>query len=99
MGCSKMRLFSQDKMVCFVFFTAANGAGLFLITELRHWPFLPASRPSAFEILVFSKFQKNGGIRMGFNCAAEKAKFDREWAKLRKEYANAGMSEKAFKNI
>lgn len=34
---------------------------------------------------------------MGFNCAAEKAKFDREWAKLRKEYANAGMSEKAFK--
>lgn len=33
---------------------------------------------------------------MGFNCAAEKAKFDREWAKLRKEYANAGMSEKSI---
>ena len=36
---------------------------------------------------------------MGFNCAAEKAKFDREWAKLRKEYANAGMSEKSIQKI
>lgn len=36
---------------------------------------------------------------MGFNCAAEKAKFDREWAKLRKEYANAGMSEEGIQKI
>lgn len=34
---------------------------------------------------------------MGFNCAAEKAKFDREWAKLRKEYANAGMGKEAIR--
>ena len=36
---------------------------------------------------------------MGFNCAAEKAKFDREWEKLRKEYANAGMSEEGIRKI
>ena len=36
---------------------------------------------------------------MGFNCAAEKAKFEREWAKLRKEYASAGMSEEAIQKI
>ena len=29
---------------------------------------------------------------MGFNCAQEKAKFDREWLRLRKEYTDAGMS-------
>ena len=28
---------------------------------------------------------------MGFNCAQEKAKFDREWLRLRKEYTDAGM--------
>ena len=27
---------------------------------------------------------------MGFNCAQEKAKFDREWLRLRKEYTDAG---------
>ena len=33
---------------------------------------------------------------MGFNCAQEKAKFDREWLRLRKEYTDAGMSETAI---
>ena len=33
---------------------------------------------------------------MGFNCAQEKAKFDREWLRLRKEYTDAGMSEAVF---
>ena len=36
---------------------------------------------------------------MGFNCAQEKAKFDREWLRLRKEYADAGMSETAIQKI
>ena len=36
---------------------------------------------------------------MGFNCAQEKAKFDREWLRLRKEYADAGMSEAAIQKI
>ena len=36
---------------------------------------------------------------MGFNCAKEKAKFDREWLRLRKEYKNAGMSEAAIQKI
>ena len=35
---------------------------------------------------------------MGFNCA-QKAKFDREWLRLRKEYADAGMSEAAIQKI
>lgn len=30
---------------------------------------------------------------MGFNYAKEKEKFDREWAKLRKDYAQAGKIE------
>ena len=29
---------------------------------------------------------------MGFNCAQEKAKFDREWQRLRKEYTDAGIA-------
>ena len=29
---------------------------------------------------------------MGFNCAQEKAKFDREWLRLRKEYTDAGIA-------
>lgn len=33
---------------------------------------------------------------MGFNYAKEKAEFDREWNKLRKEYRAAGMSESAI---
>ena len=36
---------------------------------------------------------------MGFNCAQEKAKFDREWLRLRKEYTDAGMSEAAIQKI
>ena len=36
---------------------------------------------------------------MGFNCAQEKAKFDREWLRLRKEYKDAGMSEAAIQKI
>ena len=36
---------------------------------------------------------------MGFNCAQEKAKFDREWLRLRKEYTDAGMSEEAIQKI
>ena len=36
---------------------------------------------------------------MGFNCAQEKAKFDREWLRLRKEYTDAGMSETAIQKI
>ena len=33
---------------------------------------------------------------MGFYYASEKRKFDREWARLTKEYAEAGMSESAI---
>ena len=33
---------------------------------------------------------------MGFNYASEKRKFDREWERLSKEYAEAGMSESAI---
>ena len=36
---------------------------------------------------------------MGFNCAQEKAKFGREWLRLRKEYTDAGMSEAAIQKI
>lgn len=36
---------------------------------------------------------------MGFNYAKEKAKFEREWAKLRREYAQAGMSEATIQEI
>lgn len=36
---------------------------------------------------------------MGFNCAKEKAKFDREWAKLREEYRTTGMSEDAIQKL
>ena len=36
---------------------------------------------------------------MGFNCAQEKAKFDREWLRLRKKYTDAGMSEAAIQKI
>lgn len=36
---------------------------------------------------------------MGFNCAQEKAKFDHEWLRLRKEYTDAGMSEAAIQKI
>ena len=53
--------------------------------------FLFCSRVSAFEILVFSKFQKIGGIRNGIQLRTGKAKFDREWLRLRKEYTDAGI--------
>lgn len=36
---------------------------------------------------------------MGFNYAKEKEKFDREWAKLRKDYAQAGMGEEAIQEM
>lgn len=36
---------------------------------------------------------------MGFHYAKEKAKFDREWCKLRKLYEQAGMSESAIDEI
>lgn len=36
---------------------------------------------------------------MGFNCAREKAKFEREWEKLRAEYQAAGMSEDAIQKL
>lgn len=36
---------------------------------------------------------------MGFNCAKEKAKFDRERANLRAEYQTAGMSEATIQKL
>ena len=36
---------------------------------------------------------------MGFHYAKEKAKFDHEWVKLRKEYEQAGMSRSAIEEI
>jgi len=36
---------------------------------------------------------------MGFNYRREKEKFDREWGKLRREYAQAGMGEEAIQEI
>lgn len=36
---------------------------------------------------------------MGFNNAAEKKKFDKRWAILRKKYCNAGMSEEAIQDL
>lgn len=59
----------------------------------------PSPRASAFEILAFSKFQKIGGIRNGIQLRTGKAKFDREWLRLRKEYTDAGMSETAIQKI
>lgn len=36
---------------------------------------------------------------MGFNYASEKKKFDREWARFRKDYAQAGMCEEAIREM
>ena len=36
---------------------------------------------------------------MGFNYRKEKERFDREWARLRKEYLQAGMSEAAIQEM
>lgn len=36
---------------------------------------------------------------MGFNYAKEKKQFDREWEKLRKEYADAGMAPSAIESM
>lgn len=36
---------------------------------------------------------------MGFNYALEKSNFEREWAKLRKVYEKAGMTEEAIQSI
>ena len=51
--------------------------------------FLSAPSASAFEILVFSKFQKIGGIRNGIQLCNRKGKV---WTQLRVEYEKAGMS-------
>ena len=44
-------------------------------------------------------FRRTGGHRMGFHYANEKKKFDHEWKRLRKEYADAGMSPSAIEAI
>lgn len=36
---------------------------------------------------------------MGFNYARERKKFEREWAKLRKEYEEVGMSAEAIQSL
>jgi len=36
---------------------------------------------------------------MGFNYAKEKAEFDRQWADIRKQYEELGMSQDAIENI
>jgi DNA-directed RNA polymerase specialized sigma24 family protein len=36
---------------------------------------------------------------MGFNYGLERKKFEREWTKLRKEYAEAGMSDEAIQQM
>ena len=36
---------------------------------------------------------------MGFNYGLERKRFEREWAKLRKEYAEAGMSDDAIQQM
>ena len=36
---------------------------------------------------------------MGFNCAAEKKKFETLWARLRREYRAAGMSDAAIQKM
>ncbi len=36
---------------------------------------------------------------MGFNYAKEKAKFDRQWAKIRKQYEELGMSQNAIEEL
>ena len=58
--------------------------------------------PRAPPLLKFwfsQNFKRLEESVMGFNCAQEKAKFDREWLRLRKEYADAGMSEAAIQKI
>ena len=55
--------------------------------------------PRAPPLLKFwfsQNFKRLEESVMGFNCAQEKAKFDREWLRLRKEYTDAGMSEAAI---
>ena len=51
-------------------------------------------RPRAPPLLKFwfsQNFKRLEESVMGFNCAQEKAKFDREWLRLRKEYTDAGI--------
>ena len=58
--------------------------------------------PRAPPLLKFwfsQNFKRLEESVMGFNCAQEKAKFDREWLRLRKEYTDAGMSEAAIQKI
>ena len=50
--------------------------------------------PRAPPLLKFwfsQNFKRLEESVMGFNCAQEKAKFDREWLRLRKEYTDAGI--------
>ena len=95
-----MRLFSQDKMVCFVIFY--SGQWRRFVFDNRTAPLAVFYQPRAPPLLKFwlsQNFKRLEESVMGFNCAQEKAKFDREWLRLRKEYTDAGMSEAAIQKI
>ena len=55
--------------------------------------------PPLLKFWLSQNFKRLEESVMGFNCAQEKAKFDREWLRLRKEYTDAGMSEAAIQKI
>jgi DNA-directed RNA polymerase specialized sigma24 family protein len=61
--------------------------------------YYPIRAPPLLKFWFSQNFKRLEESRMGFNCAQEKAKFDREWLRLRKEYTDDGMSEAAIQKI
>ena len=60
----------------------------------------PLPRPTTrFRDLQPTKFQNTEEPYMGFNYAAEKKKFETLWARLRREYRAAGMSDAAIQKM
>ena len=53
--------------------------------------FYPARASPLLKFWFSQNFKRLEESVMGFNCAQEKAKFDREWLCLRKEYTDAGI--------
>lgn len=73
-------------------------------TAVSLWAFLrPVRNPAAaaphFRDLQPTKFQNTEEPYMGFNYAAEKKKFETLWARLRREYRAAGMSDTAIQKM
>ena len=73
-------------------------------TAVSLWAFLrpvrdPAAAAPHFRDLQPTKFQNTEEPYMGFNYAAEKKKFETLWARLRREYRAAGMSDTAIQKM